>query len=64
MFIIEKRPQLLSSNKLLERKEQNFGVTQKFLNVDLKQVLVRITHVGRTFSVSEKQPEFMTKCQL
>lgn len=32
--------------KLLERKEQNFGVTQEFLNVDLKQILVRTTHVG------------------
>lgn len=49
--------------KLLERKEQNFGVTQEFLNVDLKQILVRTTHVGWGCPVSKKQPEFMAKCQ-
>lgn len=32
--------------KLPERKVQNFGVTQEFLNVDLKQILVRSTHLG------------------
>lgn len=32
--------------KLPERKEQNFGVTLEFLNVDLKQILVRSTHLG------------------
>lgn len=65
MFMVEKRLQLLPScsNKLLERKEQNFGVTQEFLNVDLKQILVRTTHVGGACPVSKKQPEFMAKCQ-
>lgn len=39
--------------KLPERKEQNYGVTLEFLNgeihlrfVDLKQILVRSTHLG------------------
>lgn len=44
-------------------REEGTELWCEFLNVDLKQILVRITHVGGAFSVSEKQPEFMTKCQ-
>lgn len=37
--------------------------TEEFLNMDIKQILVRSTRVGWAFPVSKKPPEFMARCQ-
>lgn len=44
MFMVEKRPQItfMFKQKLLERKEQNFGVTQR--NFSVKKYTCRMSN--------------------